>query len=285
MQDLDGLQPERLDTVEDPLAGAEQDGRDVERQLVDDRCNEGLAHGRGATGDVYAALAGRLTRLCVSGVEAVGDEVERGPAFHLDRLVGVVGEHEHRRVVRRLGAPPTAPVLIPLAADRPEHVPPHDVGAAWAHEPAGRRRVGVVGTLVAEMPSVELAPAFAQRILAALVGPSDETVERDRHVAGGVRHRRPPKVVAICKWRLASGDSTLVQATQPSPRRWVETWTKENSTSIPVCRARPPNRYGTTSRSPAGRHEYDVRVPELLEDGPEAFNIAAPVRVVQRHAS
>jgi hypothetical protein len=37
MQDLDGLRPERLDAVEDPLAGAEQDRRDVERGLVDDR--------------------------------------------------------------------------------------------------------------------------------------------------------------------------------------------------------------------------------------------------------
>src|SRR5215213_495736 len=208
MQDLDGLKPERLDAVENPLAGSEQDRRDVERELVDDPGNEGLAHGRGAARDVYAALAGRLTRLCESGVEAVGHEVEGGPAFHLDRLVGVMGEHEHRRVVRRLGAPPAAPVLIPLPADRPEHVPPHDVGAAWAHEPAGRRRVAVVGALVAEMPTVELAPPFAQWILAALVGPSDETVERDRHVAGGVRHRRPPKMVAI-----GSGDSTVVEAT------------------------------------------------------------------------
>src|SRR5262245_1962552 len=212
MQDLDGLEPERLDAVEDPLAGAEQDRRDVERELVDDPGNEGLAHGRGATRDVHADLAGRLARSCVCGVEAVGDEVEGGPAFHLDRLVGVMGEHEHRRVVRRLGAPPAAPVLIPLAADRPEHIPPHDVGAPRAHEPAGRRRVGVVGALVAEMPTVELAPAFAEWILAALVGPSDEPVERDRHVAGGVRHRRPPEVV-----RFASGDSTLVQAIAKSP--------------------------------------------------------------------
>ena len=43
--------------------------------------------------------------------------------------------------------------------------------------------------------------AFAERMIAALVGPSDETVERDRHVAGGVRHRRPPKTVAMCTWR------------------------------------------------------------------------------------
>src|SRR5918992_547505 len=206
MQDLDGLEPERLHAVEDPLAGAEQDRRDVERELVDDPGNEGLAHSGGATRDVYAALAGRLTRLCVSGVEAVGYEVEDRLAIHLDRLASVMGEHKHRRVVRRLGTPPAAPVLIPLAADRPEHVPPHDVRAARAHEPAGRRRVGVVGALVAEMPAMELAPTLAEWILAALVGPSDETVERDRHVAGGVRHRRP----LGGSLRFASGDRTLI---------------------------------------------------------------------------
>src|SRR3954452_8155361 len=37
-------------------------------------------------------------------------------------LVSVMREHKHRRVVRRLRTPPAAPVLIPLAADRPEHV-------------------------------------------------------------------------------------------------------------------------------------------------------------------
>src|SRR4029450_5313910 len=102
MQQRDGLKPERLDAVEDPLAGAEQDRRDVERELVDDPGNEGLAHSRGATRDVYAAPRefyaappGRLARLCVSGVEAAGDEVEGRPAFHLDRLVSVMGEHKH----------------------------------------------------------------------------------------------------------------------------------------------------------------------------------------------
>src|ERR671935_1147603 len=103
MQDLDGLEPERLDAVEDPLAGAEQDRRDVERELVDDPGNEGLTHSRGATRDVYAALPGRLARLCVSGVEAAGDEVEGRPAFHLDRLQSVVGEDKHRGVVRQVG--------------------------------------------------------------------------------------------------------------------------------------------------------------------------------------
>src|SRR3954451_4563718 len=211
MQDLDGLQAERLDAVEDPLAGAEQDRRDVERELVDDSGNEGLAHRRGATRDVHAALAGRLTRLCVRGVEAVGDEVEGRPAFHLDRLLSVMGEDEHRRVVGRLGTPPATPVLIPIAADRPEHVPPHDVRAARAHQPAGRRRVSVVGALVAEMPAMKLAPALTEWMLAALVRAGDEAVERDRHVAGGVRHRRPLGLVATCIVQPPGGDNRSVK--------------------------------------------------------------------------
>src|SRR3954447_18326803 len=206
MQDLHRLKRERLDAVEDPLAGAEKDRRDVERELVDDSRYEGLAHGRGAARVLDAPPPGHLARLCISGVKAAGDEVEGRPALHLDGLVSVMGEHEHRRVVRRLRAPPAAPVLVPLAADRPEHVPPHDVRAARAHEPGGRRRVGVVGALVAEMPAMELAATLAEWILAALVGPSDETVERDRHVAGGVRHWRPLGGRA----RLATGDRTLI---------------------------------------------------------------------------
>src|SRR5664279_5887315 len=179
MRDLDGLQPERLDAVEDPLAGPEQDWCDVERELVDDPGDERLPNGRGAARDVYAVVAGRLTRLCVGGVEAVGDEVEGRPALHLDRLASVMGEHEHRCVVRRLGPPPAAPVLLPLAADRPEPVAAHDIGAARAHEPAGRGLVGLVGALVAEVPAVELESALPERVLATLVWPGDETVERD----------------------------------------------------------------------------------------------------------
>jgi hypothetical protein len=52
------------------------------------------------------------------------------------------------------------------------------------------------------MPGMELAPTLTEWILAALVGPSDETVERDRHVAGGVRHRRPLRLV--CDLQVAT---------------------------------------------------------------------------------
>jgi len=71
MQHLGGLQPERFDAVEDPLAGPEQDRRDVKRELVDDSRNERLPHGRSAPRDVHAVLAGCLACLSVGGVETL----------------------------------------------------------------------------------------------------------------------------------------------------------------------------------------------------------------------
>src|SRR6188472_233769 len=200
VEHLDRLEPEGLDSVEQSLAGPEQDGGHVEREFVDHCGGERLTDGRGAARNVDAILAGRLTRLRIGGLEALGDEVKARAALHLDRLARVVGEHEDRRVVGRLGPPPSIPVLIPLAADRPEHVAAHDVGPARSHEPALCRRVGVIRALVTEVPAVDLLAALAQRILPALVRSGDEAVERDRHVAGGIRHRRLPGI-AICKRR------------------------------------------------------------------------------------
>src|SRR4029453_10134165 len=99
----DGLQLQRSDAVEDPLAGPEQDRGDVERELVDDPGDERLPNGGSAARDVNAVVAGRLTRLCVGGVEAVGDEVEGRPALHLDRLTSVMGGHENRAGVSGAG--------------------------------------------------------------------------------------------------------------------------------------------------------------------------------------
>ena len=59
---------------------------------------------------------GRRERLVERGLDAVGDEVERGAALHLDRRARVVGEHEHRMVVRGIVAPPPVPVVAPRPA-------------------------------------------------------------------------------------------------------------------------------------------------------------------------
>jgi hypothetical protein len=115
--------------------------------------------------------------------------VERRSALELDRLVLVVREDEDRSVVRRLVAPPAAPVLEPRTANRSEHVAAHHVRAAWAQEQVARAGVRVVQRLV-EMPVMELDAAAAEGMLEALVRPGDEAVERDRHMARGCTHVR-----------------------------------------------------------------------------------------------
>jgi diketogulonate reductase-like aldo/keto reductase len=54
--------------------------------------------------------------------------------------------------------------------------------------------------LIDTAPAVQFPPPLAQGVLAALVRPGDEAVQRHRHVAGGVRHREPPEWL-----RLAGG--------------------------------------------------------------------------------
>src|SRR5215203_5400437 len=141
VQDLDGYQARVADVVEQALARAEQHRGDVEDELVDDSGGQRLAHRRGAAGDVDAATFGDGGGLLEGGVKAIGDEVKGRAARHLDRVARVMGEDEDRRVVGRLVAPPAAPVLIPAAANRAEHVAAHDVRAARTHQPVARRDV------------------------------------------------------------------------------------------------------------------------------------------------
>lgn len=69
----------------------------------------------------------------------------------------------------RLGAPPAAPVILPLTTDWTEHVAAHDVRTARAHQPAGSDLVGFVCALVSDVSTVKFQPAFAERMLETLV--------------------------------------------------------------------------------------------------------------------
>jgi hypothetical protein len=63
--------------LQQPLAGADQDGDDVQPQLVDLAGGKVLVYGRGAAGDGDIALAGRRARPFYRRLGAIGDEVER----------------------------------------------------------------------------------------------------------------------------------------------------------------------------------------------------------------
>src|SRR4029079_16621644 len=115
----------------------------------------------------------------------------------------VVREDEHRRVVRRVFAPPAPPGLVrPRPADGAEHVPAHEDGAEIL---APGDRLSVVDARLPalltvlrapaprrERPLVERLGALPERILEALVGPGGVPVDRHRDVDPHKRHPDHP---------------------------------------------------------------------------------------------
>ena len=159
-------------------------------QLVDQPRLQILPDRRNAAAESDVAAARRGARLFERGLNAVGDEAKLRAALHLERRARVMREDEHRRVIRRLLAPPAAPAIVgPRPAHRPEHVAPEDpradVGEALL-------RHGVVGPRLAfaqvlhlapeargEEPLHQLGTAHAERVLQVLVRPGAVAVDGD----------------------------------------------------------------------------------------------------------
>jgi hypothetical protein len=163
----------------------------VEPQFLDEARGEVLVDGGRAAHDRDVAVAGDLTGLGQSGLDAVGDEGVGGAAFHRLRVARIVGEDEDRRVVGRVGAPPTVPVAVPFAADRSEHVAPHDERArigqlvdfgavlrGGVEHPGVQLRAGAVAAVVAERP------------VFGLVETGRVSVDGDRDAADHLAHAR-----------------------------------------------------------------------------------------------
>src|ERR1700693_3994177 len=68
-------------------------------------------------------------RLLQSGMNAFGDKAKLRTSRHPKRRPLVMRQHEDRRVIRRLVAPPALPAVVrPRASDRTEHVAPENPG-------------------------------------------------------------------------------------------------------------------------------------------------------------
>src|SRR5437588_3610957 len=99
-------------------------------QLVDESGAQVLPDRRHASTQPNVFAACRGFGLLERGFDAAGDEAELRAAFHRQRRARVMREHENRRVVRRLVAPPPFPAFVrPRAADGAEHVAAEDPGA------------------------------------------------------------------------------------------------------------------------------------------------------------
>src|SRR5689334_11891178 len=106
--------------LEKRLALTQQDRPHGEMQLVDQPRLEILAHRRDAAADTNILAPGGRLCLLERRLDPLGDEVEHRAALHLERGPPVMCQYEHRRVIRRLFAPPAAPALVrPRPAHRP----------------------------------------------------------------------------------------------------------------------------------------------------------------------
>src|SRR5258706_14374190 len=104
-------------------------------QLVNQGGAQILSYSGYAAAEADVAAARSSGRLLQSVVNAPGDKAKLRSSRHPERRPLVMRQHEDRRVIRRLVAPPALPAVVrPRASDRTEHVAPknpgHDSGEA-----------------------------------------------------------------------------------------------------------------------------------------------------------
>src|SRR5512135_214642 len=116
-----------IDAGPEMLPATEQDGSDGEVQLVNQGRAQILPNGGYAAAEADVTAARCSGGLLQGGVNAFGDKAKLRASRHPERRPRVMREHEDRRVIRRLIAPPALPAVVrPRASDRTEHVAPKD---------------------------------------------------------------------------------------------------------------------------------------------------------------
>src|SRR5881396_4088073 len=184
-------QSTHIDVVQEMLPGTEQDRSDGEVQLVDQGGAQILPNNGYAATEADVAATGRSGRLLQSGMNAFGDKAKLRTSRHPERRPRVMCQHEDRRVIRRLLAPPALPALVrPRAAHRTEHVAPKnpgtDSGKALLSNSVVDSRLSIVMAVHlppyarVEEPLHQLGAPDAERILEILVRPGTEAVDGNR---------------------------------------------------------------------------------------------------------
>ena len=179
----------RLEPVEQALTRTEYHRADLEIDLIDQSCCDRLPCARGSSCDRDVAPTRSRLSLGVGGLDPVGDEVKGGPALHLDRVVWVVSQDEHRAVVGRDIAPPALPIRVaPFATNWAEHVAAHDRRSHAVHHVGDHLLVDRMVLGGAQVPIMKRHASDAERLLLALAGPGNIAVGRDRHRKVGSGH-------------------------------------------------------------------------------------------------
>jgi hypothetical protein len=162
--------------------------------LIDELRKKVLADRRYASAETNVFSFGGIASAFQCFLNASGNEIEGGVAFHRKRLSWVVSEHEDGHVVRRILAPPSFPLIVwPRSSNRTEHISTEDPCAKVVKGP--RNEVIVDAGFSAllsdhlstatrfEHPFVELRTANAERIRSALIWTRTKPVYRHSETA------------------------------------------------------------------------------------------------------
>src|SRR5882762_7959968 len=177
-------------------------------QLVNQGGAQILPYSGYAATEADVAGARSSGRLLQSVVNAPGDKAKLRSSRHPERRPLVMRQHEDRRVIRRLVAPPALPAVVrPRASDRTEHIAPKnpgtDSGKALLRNSVIHSRLSTVKALHpapqarGEEPLHQLGAPDAERILEILVRPGTVTFDGNREALDAeFRHYIPRCLVS-----------------------------------------------------------------------------------------
>src|SRR5881628_1779517 len=259
-------QRRQVDPRKERLTTAEQDRRDRDVHFVDEARLEILAHRGRPAADLDIEPACGLPGATERFLNSAGDEMKDGPAFHRDRFARVVRQHEHRHVIRRVLAPPAAPLVVgPRPAHGAEHVSAHDIRTDAFPEALGKIVVGtrrparlpvhLAKRARADVPAVQLLTTHAEWVLPSLAGAGAVPVERDREVVDAQLGH------GILRWFTYASNG-------PSRNRQAKDWSDQRSGG------------GQGRRLPRGEHEQHGRQSGRGHAGQQ---LAASIGKLNRH--
>src|SRR5581483_633670 len=188
---LYALIPERdqVDPRQEMFARAEKHRRNGKMHLVDQTFLQILPDGLHASTDPDIFIVGCRFCLLERGMDPVGNEMERGAAFHLYGRASVVRQHEHVAMERWVVAPPAFPFIVrPRTSDRSEHIAPQDLGSDILEAAPGKVVVDSCCTalfpkhlmkcLGLDQPCVQTEAADPKGILQVLIRSCSVTIDR-----------------------------------------------------------------------------------------------------------
>src|SRR5579862_6749545 len=162
--------------------------------FVDEAGGQVLANGRHASAEPLLLAGGCVAGAGQSRLNPLSHKMERRASLHDERGTRIVCQHEHRRVVGRIRAPPAFPGLIrPRPAHGAKHIAPQNPSADSLEPSCCKFVVNASRSFAAAMhalkgprrkkPLMQRHPADPKGILLLLIRPRPETVDRHTEAA------------------------------------------------------------------------------------------------------